>query len=394
MKDFEGSKMGDYSDTIYKFVNSVMNVKDDLENFQESLSDFISENQILLKNILSGNEVMLSDFLGLCDERVYNMDNKQNDIKYMKRLDFAGLYYIKNITKRKCYVGRADSVYKKVERYFKGHENQEIFNDFNENNKFVVCFIKYEKEAYGSFEEFIADKIEQLQPRLTGYQYFGLKISKIKRNKSAVKGSASDSFVDKPTDKVVNAKEAESHLKIIDEKIFWKKRVKALVFHRKKLSLEYGIESLKGNYVSVLNKLKENGFNNIKIIPLRDIYTDSNYVLDEVDSVTINNNESFVQGDMFLYDADIEVKYHSKKELEFPYTPRAVKKQNCGELLNKLHEIGFTEIKTMPIKDLTVGWLVKNDSIEKIKINHSENFKKDDIFCYDAPIVIYYHTFK
>lgn len=92
--------MGDYSDTIYKFVNSIMNVKDDLENFQESLSDFISENQILLQNILSGKEVMVSDFLGLCDERVYNMDSKQNDIKYMKRLDFAGLYYIKNITKK------------------------------------------------------------------------------------------------------------------------------------------------------------------------------------------------------------------------------------------------------------------------------------------------------
>lgn len=57
--------MGDYSDTIYKFVNSIMNVKDDLENFQESLSDFISENQILLQNILSGKEVMVSDFLGL-----------------------------------------------------------------------------------------------------------------------------------------------------------------------------------------------------------------------------------------------------------------------------------------------------------------------------------------
>ena len=85
--------MGDYSDTIYKFVNSIMNVKDDLENFQESLSDFISENQILLQNILSGKEVMVSDFLGLCDERIYNMDSKQNDIKYMKRLDFAGLYY-------------------------------------------------------------------------------------------------------------------------------------------------------------------------------------------------------------------------------------------------------------------------------------------------------------
>ena len=68
----------------------------------------------------------------LCDERVYNMDSKQNDIKYMKRLDFAGLYYIKNITKKKCYVGRADNVYKKVERHFKGHENQEIFNDFND----------------------------------------------------------------------------------------------------------------------------------------------------------------------------------------------------------------------------------------------------------------------
>ena len=34
------------------------------------------------------------------------------------------------------------------------------------------------------------------------------------------------------------------------------------------------------------------------------------------------------------------------------------------------------------------------ENIEKIKINHSENFKKDDTFFYDVPIVIYYHTFK
>ena len=88
----------------------------------------------------------------------------------------------------------------------------------------MVCFIKYEKEAYGSFEEFIADKIEQLQPRLIGYQYFGIKISKIKKQKAAVNGSSRERFVDKISNKAVNVKDAESDLKIVDENKFWKKR--------------------------------------------------------------------------------------------------------------------------------------------------------------------------
>ena len=360
----------------------MLDAAEDLENYKESLSDFLVGNQVLLRSILAGEEISALDFLFLCDERIYNTDNKQNDIKYMKRLDFAGLYYIKNITKKKCYVGRGDKVFKKVERHFKGYENQEIFNDFEKNDKFVVAFIKYEEDSNDSFEEFVVEKMEQLQQKLEGYQYFGIKISRSKKHKSGI------------NDQEIDTEEIENPSEILEDSKFWKKRVKAFIFHRKKIFMNYMPQELTGNYVMVLNKLKENGFNNIEVIPLKDIYIDSIYRAGEVDSVTINEESVYAQGDMIPYDAKIKILYHSKRELIFPYSSRFVKKKNCDELLEKLRDIGFTEIELIPIKDLIKGWIVKNNSVEKMLVNQNENYKKGEIFNFDVPITMFYHTFR
>ena len=59
-----------------------------------------------------------------------------------------------------------------------------------------------------------------------------------------------------------------------------------------------------------------------------------------------------------------------------------------------LSSLGFTEIQTLPIKDLVTGWVTKNGSVENVVIDGRTYFKKNMVFKYDVIITVYYHTFK
>ena len=94
------------------------------------------------------------------------------------------------------------------------------------------------------------------------------------------------------------------------------------------------------------------------------------------------------------YDTFIQIVYHKKKQFAFPYSIRSVKGMNLSITLNELKKIGFTNVKVIEMRDLIKGWLVKENSVEKITIDGSEKFIKEEKFEYDAEITIYYHTYK
>ena len=68
--------------------------------YTASLDRFMRENYNTLQKIMNKGEVSARAFLDLYDERTYDIRNKQDDIKFMKKLDFKGLYLIKNLTKK------------------------------------------------------------------------------------------------------------------------------------------------------------------------------------------------------------------------------------------------------------------------------------------------------
>lgn len=127
------------------------------EKMGKSIFRFVGENYDVLMRIMSGKELSVVEFLRLYDQRIYNVHSKQNDIKYMKDLDFKGIYCIKNVTKKKFYVGHADRVFKKVERYFRGFENASIYADYENNNYFTVQFFYLESNGYNNINELLED---------------------------------------------------------------------------------------------------------------------------------------------------------------------------------------------------------------------------------------------
>lgn len=144
--------MGHLSKLIYKSIDTGI----ELSKFNLSLKNFINDNLDIFQKIMSGRQVPVLDFLELYDKRIYDIHSKQKDIKYMKELDFKGLYYIKNQTQKKHYVGYGDKVFRKVDRHFRGYGNQDIYKDFKRKNKFTVSFGSLENSGYDNLEDFSA----------------------------------------------------------------------------------------------------------------------------------------------------------------------------------------------------------------------------------------------
>lgn len=62
------------------------------------------------------------------------------------------------------------------------------------------------------------------------------------------------------------------------------------------------------------------------------------------------------------------------------------------EVREKLTNLGFTNIKTEPIKDWTTGWWNEEGSVEKISINGDVVFSEDSTYMSDAEIIIHYRA--
>lgn len=175
----------------------------------------------------------------------------------------------------------------------------------------------------------------------------------------------------------------------------FKQRLKAFFFKRKKIRMKYRYDELLGkNVEDVETKLHNLAFNDIKLIPIKDIYVGSSYRVGQVEQIVISGSSYFVEGDMIPYDAEIIITYHVKREITIPFSERELRKLNYVEAGDKLQNLGFTEIYERPIRDLVTGWIKKDGSVEKITIGNVYPFKKNSVFVYDTEILIEYHTFK
>lgn len=372
--------MGLFAQTI---LNNLFDTGTEVYKLNLSLRRFIEDNYELLRLVMSGREVFVPDFLELYNKKIYDIHSKQNDIKYMKDLDFEGIYCIKNQTKKKYYVGRGDKVFRKVNRHFTGYGNQEIFADYDSNDKFFVKFGKLYGSGYSNLNDFEKETKKIFSSEFGGYQYYGIFSTK---QTNAEYGTLDNEPKKNDDSKVV-----------IEEKCHKPKRKRRKTFWltRKRIALDVPIAEFVGKmYMDVRGRLIENGFTNIETVPVKDIYTESHYVPGEVEKIIIDKKYVGERGEMIPHDEKILIVYHLKRELDFPYSSRQVRKLNCKTLLIDLRNNGFTNINLIPIKDLKCGWLVKEESVEKVSLNRQEKYKKDLVIDYDTEIEIFYHTFK
>lgn len=172
-------------------------------------------------------------------------------------------------------------------------------------------------------------------------------------------------------------------------------RFKARLFKKKNIDIDYSSNELIGRPVEeVKMKLRNNAFIKIAFIPIKDIYVGSDKKVDEVESVIIAGRKAFAKGEKFPYDSEIQVNYHEKRVIEIPFALRSLRKMNYLEVEDTFRQLGFTNVRENPIRDLVTGWITKDGTIEKITVAGQEKVKAGTVFEYDVEIVVDYHTKK
>ena len=83
-----------------------------------------------------------------------------------------------------------------------------------------------------------------------------------------------------------------------------------------------------------------------------------------------------------------------ESQSQIPVSAEEAKEIHYTELVERLKNAGFTNIKTMPIEDLVFGVLTKDGEVENITINGNSSFYKGEWFEKNSKILITYHTFK
>lgn len=257
-------------------------------------------------------------------------------------------------------------------------KDQICFEDYEENWQCTECGAYLHREYCDDDFEVVANYSvenndnttisDQSEYRSTGGQFF--------HNKKSID----------PPRKTTEFKVPENELR--------KTRVKSFFFKRKKIQIKCGYAELTGLDIEAVElKLYNQAFNNIKKVPIKDIYINSPYKVGQVEQVIIAGSSYFNEGDLIPYDAEIIVTYHVKREIVVNFTEKDLRKLDYITVRSKLSELGFTEICERPIKDLVTGWIKKDGRVEKVVIGDEYPFKKNSVFEYDAKIIIEYHTF-
>lgn len=75
------------------------------------------------------------------------------------------------------------------------------------------------------------------------------------------------------------------------------------------------------------------------------------------------------------------------------YASSDLEGENYLEVVSKLEDEGFTNIRTESIDDLINGWLTKDGEVESVSIDGDTEFSSNSRFLPSSEIVISYHTF-
>ena len=131
------------------FLSKLFSFGSDIAYAYSSVQTQTMKAKKVLDKILDTNkDVPIEEFLKMYDMRMYDISNKQSDIKFMKNVDFEGVYILRNATQNKCFVGKASKVFKKIERHFTGYGNEEIYSEWRKGNKFYINIIRLENSGY------------------------------------------------------------------------------------------------------------------------------------------------------------------------------------------------------------------------------------------------------
>ena len=105
--------------------------------------------------------------------------------------------------------------------------------------------------------------------------------------------------------------------------------------------------SFKGRqWTNVVADLEELGFQNVSTIAIDDIDSHSEIKDGTVESVAIDDNANYSEGDVFSYNSNVIVAYHNIPKLKMPFSSFSIDSMTLDEVIAELSDSGFTSITT------------------------------------------------
>ena len=147
-------------------------------------------------------------------------------------------------------------------------------------------------------------------------------------------------------------------------------------------------------YQDIVTILEKNNFAKIDVVEDDDLEIKDRSKEGTIKSIRVNRETEFDSERSFTFDSRIRIVYHTLKKTVSPLGFSDARKMDYVDVIWFFKEAGFASVETVPVPDLITGWFVRDGAIDYVSVDGRTNFRKKDVFRIDAPVVIYYHTFK
>ncbi|MCD8383365.1 MAG: hypothetical protein LUC39_00150 [Clostridiales bacterium] len=151
---------------------------------------------------------------------------------------------------------------------------------------------------------------------------------------------------------------------------------------------------LKEHLYPVISLLRQDGFLNIKAIPIDDVDGLSSHFPFEVEKVTIDGIDHFGYKNLFPKNAEVLIQYHNKRKITFPCSENKLKRRNLQYVIDFLYELGFSNIYSRPINDIMLGLFLKDGTVKNVFIDENGEcpVRRGATYLYDTEIIVCYHS--
>ncbi len=151
-------------------------------------------------------------------------------------------------------------------------------------------------------------------------------------------------------------------------------------------------------YSEIEVELKSLGFSSVECIALDDLSRKEEKKRGTVESVQVDGQELSDLDEIKLSSTAV-IRYHSMKkaganEVYITSSAKDLSGKDYKEVMRILSEMGFTNITSVALEDLSVGWFSKENTVNEVSIDGNTKFETGDIFNKTVKVTVSYHSFK
>lgn len=141
----------------------------------------------------------------------------------------------------------------------------------------------------------------------------------------------------------------------------------------------------------VIRGLEKLGFTNVSTVAIDDIDSDDKIKDGSVESVSIEGNENYSEGDSFPSDSLIVVTYHNIPKVGMPFSSSKTESIAYEEIVTSLSEAGFTNVSVEEVYDLDPDEVKEAFKNEVLLESLNSDFREGTLVPFDEHIRVVCH---